>query len=121
MDAELRDVVGEANALAPQQNWGQVIFQSGGEMAHAEHLKGKLKEIESERTSERESWERRKEMVKEGFLKEIEGDTTVSAAKMDGKAEKKPGSSDEEAVLVEAGGPGAPGVGGGGKKKKGKK
>ncbi|KAB8596108.1 hypothetical protein FH972_025817 [Carpinus fangiana] len=96
MEAELRDVVQEANALAPQQNWGQTIFQSAGEIAHTEAFKKKLDDIEATRADERERWEVKRKNVSEGFLKEL-----------DGVATKKPGSSDDE-VLVESGGPDAP-------------
>ena len=150
MEAELREVVGEANALG--LNWGQTIFQNAGECAHAEHLRGKLAEIEAERVGEKEDWERKRAVMRGEFLKEIEGgdedveDSVIPATSSDTKsarAEKKPGSSDEEAVIVEGGGPAAasagmekgrtsggelsagfPGGGGGGgssKKKKGKK
>lgn len=92
MEEELRDVVTEANALAPQQNWGQTIFQSAGECAHNELLRRKLVEIEARRAEEKEAWERKRENVREGFMKELEGET-----------EKKRVSSEEDAVLVESG------------------
>lgn len=130
MESELKEVVAEANALAP--NWGQTIFQSAGECAHADHLREKLAGIEEDRQAEREQWEQRRETMKGEFLREIEGGGTELAApeKMSG-AERKPGSSDEDGVLVEAGGPAAVsagreansagGAGGSAKKKKGKR
>lgn len=137
---ELRDVVGEANALGP--NWGQTIFQSAGECAHAEQLRKSLTEIEAERASEREEWERRRDLMRGEFLREIGDDkvdpngraTPAAPGNSKGSAiERKPRSSDEDAVLVDGGGPTAasaggeaeavgPGPGGSSsKKKKGKK
>ncbi|KAI9669401.1 MAG: translocation protein S66 [Alyxoria varia] len=128
MENELKEVVGEANALAQGQNWGQHIFQSAGEIAQGENVRAKLRDIEAERAGERQEWERRRENMREGFMKEI-GDTS----RVDGKPEKKPGSSDEDGVIVESGGPDAASAGttgsteagstgsGGGKKKKNKK
>lgn len=146
MESELRDVVAEANALsAPGVSWGQTIFQSAGEAAHAEILRGKLEAVESGRGAEREGWERRRGEMREGFLKGLELDDgrAPAAGNVGGDGAKKEpvkkqGSSDDDAVLVEADGHGsrpssraglvppqlqrgASPVGGSAKKKKGKK
>lgn len=96
MDAELRDVVAEANALAPQQQWGQTLFQSAGECAHNELLRAKLAEMEAARKAEVEAWVRRRESVREGFMKELDADVP-----------KRVSSSEEDGVIVEGGGPAA--------------
>jgi len=134
IEVELKDVVTEANALAPQQNWGATIFQSASECAHNELLRGKLREIEARRVVERREWEKRRESVREGFMRELESEAGKDQAKETSKEMgkeitrdvKKTGSSDDDAVIVESGGPGTPvsvdqPSGGGGKKKKGKK
>ena len=121
MELELRDVVEEANALAA--GWGQVIFQSASECAHNELVRKKLREVEEGRLEEREGWVRRKESVKEGFLRELDAAAAVPAVEKNEvvAAEKvKTGSSDEEAVMVEKD-VAAPVTPGSAKKKKGKK
>lgn len=131
MEAELREVVEEANALA--QGWGQTIFQSASECAHNEVIRRKLKEVEEKREGEREAWARRRESVREGFLKELEGEAGAAEAKsaVTQKTQEdavtsppKTGSSDDDAVLVEhetiTSAPDTPG-GGSAKKKKAKK
>ena len=138
MEEELKDVVAEANALAPgpttsgnqqQQQpgaggWGQTIFQSASETAHRDGLTKKLREIEDRREVEKEDWQRRTDGVRDGFMKELEGGEKENEKK-DKDAGKKTGSSDEEVVLVEGVGSDTPGAdstpGTGGKKKKGKK
>lgn len=137
MELEIKDVVAEANALAPQQQWGTIIFQNASEAAHREMLNKKLASLESGRAAVKEEWERRRDAVKEGFLKELDGETAgdagagaTSAGAVDVvEAKDRKGSSDEDApVIVESGGPDAetgPGTPSGGgsmkKKKKGKK
>jgi len=116
MDAELRDVVAEANALAPsapapapqqqpqqqgqQLGWGQTIFQSAGECAHNELLRAKLAEMEASRKGEVEAWVRRRESVREGFMRELEADAEAAPR-------KGASSSEEDGVIVEGGGPAA--------------
>jgi translocation protein SEC66 len=106
IEEELRDVVQEvsflyttlwslnltssqANAFAP--NWGQTIFQSASEMAQNTHIRERLGEIMSKSAEEKKWWESRRAMVQADFMKELDD-------------EKKKGSEDD-AVLVEAGGP----------------
>ncbi|OAL55760.1 translocation protein-like protein sec66 [Pyrenochaeta sp. DS3sAY3a] len=89
IEEELRDVVQEANAFAP--NWGQTIFQSASEMAQNTHIRERLGEILSKAPEEKEWWEKRKANIQTDFMKELD--------------EEKVKSSEEDAVLVEAGGP----------------
>lgn len=150
MEIEIKDVVNEANALAPlpaggnpQTAWGNVIFQSASEMAHREQVVKKLREKEDGRQEARAEWEGRRKGISEKFMGELEApdleQREESKVKVDKAAPTKNASSDEDTVLVEAGSPDATmagpedpgsegaaslGVGGGGsakKKKKGKK
>lgn len=89
IEEELKDVVQEANAFAP--NWGQTIFQSASEMAQNTQIRDRLSEIMSKTSEEREWWAKRKAEIQSAFMKELD--------------EEKVKSSEDEAVLVEAGGP----------------
>lgn len=78
-----------------------------------------MAEMQAQVKEEKEWWERRKAGIQEGFMKELEEDgkektEQVRKASVGGKT-----GSDEDAVLVEAGGPAA--TPGSSKKKKGKK
>ncbi|KAL9617153.1 MAG: hypothetical protein Q9160_008050 [Pyrenula sp. 1 TL-2023] len=124
LEAEVKDVVEEANAF--HANWGQTIFQSASEMANRQLLHRKLSTIQSTLPKEKEQWERKREAVREGFMKELEEDSNEKAQRKESApaaaAEGKKEGSEEDAVLVEReGGGGGGGKGGGGKKKKGKK
>lgn len=70
MEEELRDVVLEANALAP--NWGQTIFQSANEIAANTVLRKRLDEIAAQTEAEKAWWEKRRASVQEKFLKELD-------------------------------------------------
>ncbi|KAK3625641.1 Translocation protein S66 [Elasticomyces elasticus] len=136
MEAEVKDVVNEANAFS--DNWGQVVFQSANEMNQNLLIKQRLAEIQETLQAEKAWWEKKRAGVQAEFLKE-NGVTASEAAKEDEIAKdgeavedkpaeapvpaKKNGSSDEDTVIVEAGGPSAQtqGAGGGKGKKKGKK
>lgn len=139
MEDEVRDVVAEANAYAP--GWGQIIFQSANEMLNNDLYRARVAEHQEKVKEEREWWDKKKESIQEGFMKELneeekEGATQMPAtpAKVNGavpvttpsaaKAASVQGS-DDDAVLVEAdpsvNSPSSPASGGGGgKKKKGK-
>ncbi len=130
LEAELKDVVAEANALAP--SWGQSIFQSAGEMVQNKLLREKLESIKETVPAEKKTWEETRVAAR----RELEGDVVDQKTKekaLPAVAEPvtatpismlpKPatvGSSDEDTVMVET--PGAdnatPGTAGGGKKKK---
>ncbi|ROT36779.1 hypothetical protein SODALDRAFT_281316 [Sodiomyces alkalinus F11] len=109
LEDELRDVVMEANALAP--NWGQIIFQSANEIAANTTLREKLDNIQEQTEAEKAWWEKRRAAIQADFMRELdEGDSK------DGKsvsASTAPSSVDGE--------PDAVVVGAAGKKKKGKK
>lgn len=108
MEAEIRDVVMEANALAP--GWGQVIFQSANEIAANSMLRSKLEAIQDKQASEKEWWERKRETIQKDFMKELDEDAAKSKAKV---------ASDDEGVLIESNT--APSTPSSSKKKKGKK
>ncbi|KAI4160648.1 MAG: hypothetical protein LQ342_005581 [Letrouitia transgressa] len=120
-EAELRDVVEEANAL--QAGWGSSIFQSANEMHHNALLRTKLDEIQAQGKADREWWDKEKATIQSKFMKELE-DPNGSAKPTSGPGADKAGS-DEDAVMVEGGGPAASasntGSKGGSKKRKGKK
>ncbi|KAK3335529.1 Sec62/63 complex, subunit Sec66 [Cercophora scortea] len=97
MEEELRDVVMEANALAP--NWGQIIFQSANEIAANTALRERLDEIQAQTDTEKEWWEKRRASIKDEFLKELEdADKTQTANKA---------GSEDEPVLVDTDTPSA--------------
>ncbi|KAI9792555.1 MAG: translocation protein S66 [Peltula sp. TS41687] len=120
MEEELRDVVTEANAFAP--NWGQTIFQSANEMAANALLRKRIEEMQAQTTSEKEWWEQRRAAIQSDFMKELDGGAPEVAEKQQQKV-SIPGdkvASDEDTVLIEGGGPTAGGKGSA-KKRKGKK
>ena len=93
-----------------------VCFQSANEMYQNQLIKLRTSEIQSQLESEKAWWEKKRAGIQSEFMKEIEEDGRPIEP-----TQKKTGSSDEDAVLVEAGGPAQAQGGGGGKKKKGKK
>ncbi|KAI1143402.1 Sec62/63 complex, subunit Sec66 [Hypoxylon sp. FL0543] len=109
IEEELRDVVTEANALAP--GWGQTIFQSANEIAANTLLRTRLEEIENRASADKEWWEKRREAIKKEFLKELEEDSSTKGSTKT--------ASDDEGVLVDSGTPAA--TPSGSKKKKGGK
>lgn len=144
LEAELKDVVNEANALA--NGWGQSIFQTANEIVVNRMTKKKIDETRANLQEEKDAWERKREASR----LELEGETpatkpggaAVSASSTRTSTPEKPKqapkaaavaeASDEDAVMVET--PGAEsmtstaaetatsgGGGGGKKKKKGKK
>lgn len=124
MEAELKDVVSEANALAP--NWGSTIFQSGSESVSNALLRKRVEEIQAQGKVDREWWDNKRATTQAEFMKELDAGAAAPPTATSGVtsgAEK----SDEDTVLVEGGGPTSPttpGLSGGakgGKKKKPKK
>jgi translocation protein SEC66 len=99
----------QANALSPK--WGQTIFQSANEIAANTQLRKRLDEIQSQAAAEKEWWEKKRATIQSEFMKELDGIPTTPAKSSTGKA-----GSDEDAILVESGGPAV-----GSMKKKGKK
>ncbi|KAK3934487.1 putative translocation protein sec66 protein [Diplogelasinospora grovesii] len=108
MEEELRDVVMEANALAP--NWGQIIFQSANEIAANTNLREKLDEIQAQAEHEKEWWEKRKAGIKEDFMKELDADEKKQQEQQ--QTANKPSASasvasEDEPVLVDTNTPSA--------------
>lgn len=108
MEEEIRDVISEANEY--HENWGQFIFQSGNEMAQNFVIRQRIEEIQSTVEEEKEWWANRRSGIQSEFMKELDQES----AALNGKK-----GSDDEGVLVEAGGPTANGQAS--KKKVGKK
>ncbi|ORY15021.1 translocation protein-like protein sec66 [Clohesyomyces aquaticus] len=102
IEEELRDVVNEANAFAP--NWGTTIFQSASEMAQNAHLRERISEIQATGPAEKEWWEKRRTEISSSFMKELDEEKSTPAADATTKSIPKIGS-DDDAVIVEAGGP----------------
>ncbi|MCJ1471226.1 translocation protein S66 [Pseudocyphellaria aurata] len=126
IEAELRDVVEEANALAT--NWGNTIFQSANEMVNNEALRQKVAEIQAQGKADREWWDQERATIQSNFMKELDENSGAGAPKPNATTGVEKGGSDEDAVLVEGGGPAASGSaannsskGGTSKKRKGKK
>ncbi|CAI9625452.1 translocation protein sec66 [Alternaria burnsii] len=76
IEEELRDVVSEANAFAP--NWGQTIFQSASEMAQNNHIRERLAEITAKAPAEKEWWEKRRTDIQTEFMKELDEEKAKS-------------------------------------------
>ncbi|KAM3550919.1 hypothetical protein ARSEF4850_008112 [Beauveria asiatica] len=70
MEEELRDVVTEANALAP--NWGPIIFQSAHEIASHAKLRQSLADIHAQTAPEKQWWEKRRGNIQSAFIKELD-------------------------------------------------
>ena len=104
---------GQANAF--QQGWGQTIFQSANEMMNRQVLGERLGRIQKEIPAEKERWERQREAVREGFMRELDG--AEKPRKEAAEAKERVGS-DEDGVLVEKGDGSGAGRQEGGKKKK---
>lgn len=114
----------QANGFSP--NWGATIFQSANEMANNDMLKKRLEDNYAGMGAEKEKWEVRRQVMRDGFMRELEGEGAAAATRAGGggaEVRKKAfviSSSDEDAVMVEKekGGDTRLGAGGGGAKKK---
>jgi translocation protein SEC66 len=73
-------------------------------MAQNFTLRSHIEEMQAEAETEKESWEKRKASIQSEFMKELDQESSTTA---NGKVTK---TSDDEAVLVEAGGPTATGL-----------
>lgn len=117
MEDEVKDVVSEANAYVP--GWGQTIFQSANEMMNNEMYRKRMEEQASKVEEERKWWDKKKTSIQEGFMKELEEDssaikttpasatsTTTKDVETPSTTSPAPGASvqgsDDDAVLVEA-------------------
>ncbi|KAI0164813.1 Sec62/63 complex, subunit Sec66 [Xylariaceae sp. FL1272] len=102
-EEELRDVVNEANALAP--GWGQTIFQSANEIAANTVLRQRLEEIEGKTEAEKEWWAKKRATIQTDFMKGLDDEVSNKVG------------SDDDVVHVESNSPASTPSG---KKKKGK-
>ncbi|KAL8642143.1 MAG: hypothetical protein Q9228_001135 [Teloschistes exilis] len=123
IEAELRDVVQEANALQP--DWGQTIFQSANEMHHNAILRDKLNAIQTQGKADRQWWDHEKASIQSKFMKELD-EGEKESTKLTATSGTDKFGSDEDAVVVDGGGPAAASgtsntPKGGTKKRKGKK
>lgn len=135
----------QANALA--SNWGTTIFQSAHEMVNNEIIRQKVARRQAEGKADREWWDKERASIQSNFMAELEESSSArvgagaSIAKgpaagitaktstptlKSGSLGGERGGSDEDTVLVEGGGPAAPGStalpkGTSTKKRKGKK
>jgi len=100
LEDEIRDVVTEAHSFA--HGWGDTIFQSANEMVMNQRVRKGIDDLQSHAAQDKEWWQKRRASIQEGFMKELDA------------------ASNEDAVLVEGGGPADAKQGGGKKKKKGK-
>lgn len=105
----------QANAFSP--NWGQTIFQSANEMMNQAIVRNRIEEVQAQVKVEREWWEKRRAKIESDFMKELDGNPAGAKPMTPGE---KVGGSDEDAVIVEGGGPAVAGKGST-RKKKGKK
>ncbi|CAI6282542.1 unnamed protein product [Periconia digitata] len=117
IEDELRDVVTEANAFAP--NWGQTIFQSASEMLQNDQIRERVTDILGTAQAEKAWWDQRKSQIQTEFMKELDEEKMKSptASSVAGSVTGSVAGS-EDAVLVEGGGPAE--KTGKGKKKKSK-
>ncbi len=108
------ELTAKANAFAP--NWGQSIFQSANEMMNHAIIRNRIEEVQAQAKVERDWWDKRRARIESDFMKELDGGAAVAKPTTPGEK----GGSDEDAVIVEGGGP-AVGAKGSTRKKKGKK
>jgi translocation protein SEC66 len=81
-------------------------------MAQNQQIRKRMTEIQAEAPADKEWWEKKRANISSEFMKELDKEAST--------ASKGPKGSDDEAVLVESGGPAVSQQGGGKKKKKGK-
>ena len=92
-------------------------------MVNNEIIRERVAEIQAKVRADREWWEKERESISSKFMQELDQEAPAETSK---PVPTATGNSDEEAVLVEAGGPAAGGSaagskGGTVKKRKGKK
>ena len=97
-----------------------MIFQSANEMVQNNNIREKLAEIQAKGKKDKEWWDQERASIQSQFMKELDEDTAAAEA-VKAIAAGKTGS-DEDAVLVEGGGPANSGssAGKGARKRKGK-
>ncbi|KAL4969245.1 Sec63 complex subunit SEC66 [Aspergillus stella-maris] len=99
MEDEVRDVVSEANAYAP--NWGQVIFQSANEMVNNAIVRERLDKHQKKLDEEKAWWEKRRAGIQEGFMKELDAEKTDSTPTPAAAATMAPVAAAAEVVAEE--------------------
>ncbi len=107
-------------------NWGQTIFQSANEMVNNAIIRESVAKLQAKGRADREWWDKERASIQSKFMQELDEEKPAGVPKA-APSGAAPGTanSDEDAVLVEAGGPAASGstagLKGGTKKRKGKK
>ena len=81
-------------------------------------IRERVAELQAKGKADREWWDKERESISSKFMQELDKEVPVEDSK---PASTGPGNSDEEAVLVDAGGSTAGSKGGTVKKRKGKK
>ncbi len=81
-------------------------------------IRERVAELQAKAKADSESWAKERESISSKFMQELDKEGPVESSK---PASTGASNSDEEAVLVDAGGPGAASKGGTVKKRKGKK
>lgn len=81
-------------------------------------IRERVAELQAKGRADREWWDKERASISSKFMQELDEEVPAGSPK---PASTKAGNSDEEAVLVEAGGPAAGSKGGTVKKRKGKK
>ena len=92
-------------------------------MVHNANIRERVAELQAKGRADREWWDKERESISTKFMQELDNEVPAGSSK---PTSTGAGTSDEEAVLVEAGGPAAAGSaavskGGTVKKRKGKK
>ena len=98
-------------------------------MVNNQILRQRVAEIQAQGKIDRERWDKERENIQTNFMKELDEDASAGAGANTSKAgstsQTEKGGSDEDAVLVESGGPASTGSAavskGGTKKRKVKK
>ena len=83
-------------------------------------IREKVAEIQAKAKPDRERWDKERANIQSQFMKELDADADAKTASAAGGVSDKV-NSDEDAVLVEGGGPASSGSKGGKKKKSGKR
>ncbi len=103
-------------------NWGNSIFQTANELVQHELTQKKINELQDQGKKDREWWDVERASIQSKFMKELDEEPGAAGVKPTTPGVRT--GSDEDAVLVEGGGPAASGSAAGQgstKKRKGKK
>ena len=110
--------------MAP--NWGQTIFQSANEIINNASIRETVSKLQEKGKADREWWDKERASIQTKFMQELNEEKPAGTSKGAASgAASGAANSDEDAVMVEGGGPAASGSTagskGGTKKRKGKK